>query len=140
MLPLRLVIDTNVLVSAALKPQGLERKTLLIALTKPAHLYVSRPIQLEYSGVLARPQLQIRKGLRLQLLQYIRNQSHLIVPAISIQACVDVKDDKFLECADAARTDYLITGNLKHFPASWKKTRMITSREFLSLAAPHLLS
>ncbi len=33
MLPLRLVIDTNVLISAALKPHGLQRTVLLLALT-----------------------------------------------------------------------------------------------------------
>ncbi len=44
MLSLRLVIDTNVLVSAALKPESLQRTTLLLAITKPARLYVSRPI------------------------------------------------------------------------------------------------
>ena len=35
MLPLRLVIDTNVLVSAALKAEGLQRTTLVLALTSP---------------------------------------------------------------------------------------------------------
>jgi uncharacterized protein len=71
MLPLRLVIDTNVLVSAALNPDGLQRTTILIAITRPARLYVPPPILEEYAGVLARPHLKIRKGLRLQLLQLI---------------------------------------------------------------------
>jgi predicted nucleic acid-binding protein len=62
MLPLRLVIDTNVLVSAAIKPAGLQRTVLLLGITKPARLYVSRPILEEYSEVLSRPELQIRKG------------------------------------------------------------------------------
>jgi uncharacterized protein len=44
----------------------------------------------------------------------------------------------FLECADAARADYLITGNRRHFPAFWKGTKIISSREFITLAAPHL--
>ena len=48
MLPLRLVIDTNVLISAAIKPAGLQRTVLLLAITKPARLYVSRPILEEY--------------------------------------------------------------------------------------------
>ena len=54
MLNLRLVIDTNVVVSAALKPQGLQRMALILAATKPARLYVSEPILEEYSEVLAR--------------------------------------------------------------------------------------
>jgi len=62
MLPLRLVIDTNVVVSAALKPEGLQRTTLLLAITKPARFYVSRPILEEYADVLSRPELGIRKG------------------------------------------------------------------------------
>jgi hypothetical protein len=39
MIPLRLVIDTNILVSAALKPDGLQRTVLVLAITKPARLY-----------------------------------------------------------------------------------------------------
>jgi prevent-host-death family protein len=49
-------------------------------------------------------------------------------------------DNMFLECADAARADYLITGNQRHFPRFWKKTKIITRREFISLAAPHLIT
>jgi len=49
MLPLRLVIDTNLLVSAAIKPAGLPRTVLLLAITKPARLYVSRRITEEYA-------------------------------------------------------------------------------------------
>ena len=64
MLPLRLVIDNNVLISAALKPGGLQRTTFLLAITKPARLYVTRPILEEYADVLSRPELRIRKGLR----------------------------------------------------------------------------
>ncbi|MGB7846733.1 MAG: putative toxin-antitoxin system toxin component, PIN family [Candidatus Acidiferrum sp.] len=139
MLPLRLVIDTNVLVSAALKPAGLQRTVFLIAISKPARLYVSQPILEEYNKVLARPELRIRKGLRLQLLQLIKNHSHTVVPARPLEASTDPDDNIFLECADAARADYLVTGNPKHFPRFWKKTKVVTPREFVSLAAPHLV-
>lgn len=133
------MIDTNILVSAALNPQGLQRKTLLIAITKPANLYVSQPILAEFASVLSRPQLQIRRGLRLQLLQLIKNHSRLVVPQAQLDICRDPDDNIFVECSEAARADYLITGNKKHFPAFWKKTKIISSREFVSLAAPHLL-
>jgi len=139
MLPLRLVIDTNVLVSAAIKPAGLQRTVFLIAISKPARLYVSHPILEEYSEVLARPELRIRKGLRLQLLQLIKNHGHTVVPTRQLEATTDPADNIFLECADAARADYLVTGNQKHFPRFWKKTKVVTPREFVSLAAPHLV-
>jgi uncharacterized protein len=139
MLPLRLVIDTNVLVSAAIKPTGLQRTAFLIAISKPARLYVSYPILQEYTEVLVRPEFRIRKGLRLQLLQLIKNHSHTVLPTRQLEATTDPDDNIFLECADAARADYLVTGNPKHFPRFWKKTKVVTPREFVSLAAPHLV-
>jgi putative PIN family toxin of toxin-antitoxin system len=139
MLPLRLVIDTNVLISAALKPEGLQRTALILAVTKPALFYVSHPILKEYGDVLSRPELAIRKGARQQLLQLIRNNSHIVTPTRRLEVASDPDDNVFLECADAARADYLITGNQKHFPRFWKKTKIITTREFIGLAAPHLI-
>jgi uncharacterized protein len=138
MIPLRLVIDTNVLVSAVLKPDGLQRTVFLLATTKPARWYVSGPIMEEYAAVLARPELKIRKSLRLQVIQLIKNHTHSVTPSRLTQLTTDPDDNIFLECADAARADYLVTGNQRHFPRFWKKTKIIDSREFLDIVAPHL--
>ena len=138
MIPLRLVIDTNVLVSAALKPNGLQRTVFLLATTKPARWYVSRPILEEYATVLARPELKIRKSLRLQFIQLIKNRTYSVAPSRLPQLTTDPDDNIFLECADAARADYLVTVNQRHFPRFWKKTKVINSREFLDIIAPHL--
>ena len=140
MIPLRLVIDTNILVSAALKPDGLQRTVLVLAITKPARLYVTEAVLAEYREVLSRPELKIRRGPREQLLQLVENRAQLVSPAYALQVAKDPGDDKFLECADAARADYLVTGNQRHFPKFWKKTKVITSREFISIVAPHLIS
>lgn len=140
MIPLRLVLDTNIVVSAALKPEGLQRTVVLLAITKPARLYISPAILSEYREVLSRPEFQIRKGLREQLLKLIRKRAHSLVPARRLQVTSDPGDNIFLECADAARADYLVTGNVRHFPRFWKKTKIITSREFVSLVAPHLIA
>jgi putative PIN family toxin of toxin-antitoxin system len=139
MIPLRLVIDTNVLVSAALKPEGLQRTVVLLALTKPARWYVSRPILSEYQLVLARPELKIRRSLRTQLLQLVKNRAYNVVPSKLAVITTDPADNIFLECCDAARADYLITGNQRHFPKFWKSTKVISAREFLNVVAPHLL-
>jgi putative PIN family toxin of toxin-antitoxin system len=139
MIPLRLVIDTNVVVSAALKPDGLQRTVLILAITKPARLYISDSVFAEYREVLARPELQIRKGPRQQLLQLIKNRAYRVTPARTLQVASDPDDDKFLECADAARADYVVTGNQRHFPKFWKKTKVITSRELIDIVAPHIL-
>ena len=139
MIPVRLALDTNVVVSAALKPTGLQRTVVLLAITKPARWYVSKPILAEYAAVLARSELHIRRGPRQQLLQLIKNRTRIVVPSRLLQVTRDPADNIFLECADAARADYLVTGNQRHFPRFWKNTKIINSREFLDVIAPHLI-
>jgi hypothetical protein len=51
-----------VLVSAALEAESLQRTTILLANTKPARIYVLRPILEEQADVLSRPELHIRGG------------------------------------------------------------------------------
>jgi putative PIN family toxin of toxin-antitoxin system len=139
MIPLRLVVDTNVVVSAAIKPEGLQRTVVLLAITKPARWYVSDAIVSEYALVLARPELKIRKSLRQQLLQLIKNHAHIVIPSRLSPVTRDPADNIFIECADAARADYLVTGNQRHFPKFWKKTKVVSSRELLDVMAPHLI-
>jgi putative PIN family toxin of toxin-antitoxin system len=139
MIALRLVVDTNIVVSAALKPDGLQRTVLLLAVTRSARLYVIHAVLAEYREVLARPEFKIRKGLRQQLLQLLTNRAHLVESVRVLQVAKDPDDNKFVECADAARADYLITGNAKHFPRFWKNTKVITSRELISIVAPHVV-
>jgi putative PIN family toxin of toxin-antitoxin system len=137
-LPLRLVLDTNIVVSAALKPDGLQRTAFLLSITKPARLYVTNAILLEYRDVLARPELHIRRGIQLQFLQLLKSRAHMVFPSKKRFVTSDPDDNIFIECADAAGADYLVTGNQRHFPKFWKKTKIITSREFVALVAPHL--
>jgi putative PIN family toxin of toxin-antitoxin system len=139
MIPLRLVIDTNVVVSAALKPEGLQRTVLLLAMTKSVRWYVSEAIVAEYALVLARPELKIRRSSRQQLLQLTKNHARVVVPSRMAQITSDPDDNIFVECADAAHADYLVTGNQRHFPKFWKNTKIISSTEFLSVIAPHLV-
>jgi putative PIN family toxin of toxin-antitoxin system len=139
MLPLRLVLDTNIIVSAALQPEGLQRTVLLLSITRPARLCLSDEILAEYRNVLSRPELRIRKGLRQQLLQLIKKRARVVSPPKRIQVTLDPDDNIFLECADAAGADYLVTGNQRHFPEFWKKTKVVNSRQFVTLLAPHLI-
>ena len=138
MLPLKLVIDTNVVVSAALKPKGLERTALVFALTRPASLFVSQQILAEYAEVLSRPELRIPAGERHPLMDLIIGRGQIVVRTRKLAVCHDPDDDIFVECADAARADYLITGNTRHFPAYWRNTKIINARQLLDIISPHL--
>src|SRR5260370_8258470 len=104
MFPLRLVVDTNIIVSAALKPLGLQRTVLLLAITKPARLYLSPPIFAEYRAVLSRPELRIRKGLRQQLLQLLENRAYFVAPSASLQVNSAPDDTIFLQSPAAPRS------------------------------------
>ena len=137
--PVRLVLDTNVLVSAAIKRQGLQRAVFQLSLSRSVRLYVSQAIIEEYEIVLSRDELGIRRGERLQVLQLVKNHSYPVTSRRRLEVSPDPDDNKFLECAEAANADFLITGNRKHFPPSWGKTKIITSREFLSLIAPQFI-
>jgi putative PIN family toxin of toxin-antitoxin system len=138
-LALRLVLDTNVVVSAALQEEGFPRTVLTIALARPARLYISQPILDEFADVLSRGEFNVPRGQRLRLLQLIKNRSFLVSPYRRLEVTSDPDDNIFIECADAARADYLITGNQRHFPRFWKGTKVISPREFIEIAAPHLL-
>ena len=138
MLPLRLVLDTNIIVSAILKPDGLQRTVFLLSITRPARLYVTASILEEYKSVLRRKEFEIRKGLRLQFLDTLKRHARIPSPSTTLKVTSDPDDNKFIECADEAGADYLITGNQRHFPSYWKKTKVINSRDFVTLVSPHL--
>lgn len=138
MFALRLVLDTNIVVSAAINPLGLPQTTFLISITRPARLFVSREVLAEYREVLSRPGLRIRKGLQRRMLDLIAKYSLEVEPRNRLNVATDPADNIFLECADAARADYLVTGNVRHFPRFWKSTKVVTAREFLTIAVPHL--
>jgi uncharacterized protein len=72
-------------------------------------------------------------ALHFTLNQHIRENSLWIRPTQTVQVCPDPDDNIFLECAQAAQADYLGTGNLKHFPATWPGTQIVTPRQFLDI-------
>jgi putative PIN family toxin of toxin-antitoxin system len=126
-----LVIDTNVLVSANLSEAGLEALIVALALNQKIQLYVSAPILKEYEQVLRYPRLKFEPAEITQFLVRLRRRSFLVVPTHTVSASPDPADNRFLECAEAARADFLVTGNKKHFPKRWKTTEVVNSRELL---------
>ena len=74
--------------------------------------------------------LPVRKG------RLILEWSHLKRGALAV--AVDPADNKFLECAETASAEYLITGNKRHFPAASKGTRILNAKELLSLIVPDI--
>jgi predicted nucleic acid-binding protein len=57
--------------------------------------------------------------------------STMIAPATTLAVSPDETDNRFLECAEAAGADFLVTGNRRHFPNVWKTTRIVSARELV---------
>jgi putative PIN family toxin of toxin-antitoxin system len=134
---IRVVIDTNILVSALLQPEGLPAVVLMLALSGKVQLCVSDPIFAEYDEVIRRPHLKRPLDVIQATLRSIRRLGRWVKPSVRVEECTDHDDNIFLECAQAAEADYLVTGNQRHFPDRWKKTRVISARELIELLMEH---
>jgi putative PIN family toxin of toxin-antitoxin system len=130
---IRVVIDTNVLVSALLQPEGLPAAVWMLALSGRVQPCVSDEVLAEYEDVIRRPRFKRDAETIEGTLQAIRKAARHVGPATHADSCSDPDDNMFLECAEAAHADYLVTGNQRHFPEHWKKTRVIGVREFIEI-------
>lgn len=130
---LRAVLDTNIVVSAILRRNGLEADIFRRSLRGELRLYTSEPILKEYGAVLQRPKFGFSKAVLQRVIQDLESACIVVTLAGQITASPDPEDNMFLECAESAHADYLVTGNLRHFPSNWKGTRIVSSRQFLAL-------
>jgi predicted nucleic acid-binding protein len=92
----------------------------------------------EYQDVLAREKFGIEPALVEAALRLIKQTAGMVQSRGAVAASPDPDDNKFLECAEAAGADYLVTGNKKHFPSHWKKTKVVNAREFIEIITPDL--
>jgi putative PIN family toxin of toxin-antitoxin system len=135
---MKVVIDTNVVVSANLSDEGLPAAVLDLAASKTILMFVSPAILAEYEAVLRRPHLSLSPAAVARSMAAIRNISRLVKPTRRLAAAADETDNRFLECAISAGADYIITGNARHFPERFESIRIVTPREFLDLVAPEI--
>ena len=134
----RLVLDTNVVVSAVLKPDGLQKLIFQVALSPFCEVFVSAPILTEYEEVLSRKRFKLQPDEIQAILRLIKSKTVLVAPKVTVTA-IDPDDNMFLECAEEAEADYLVTGNKKHFPAKWNQTKIVSGREMMTLMLRGLL-
>ena len=132
---IRVVLDTNIIVSSLLQPLGPPAQVFLLAISGSAQLCISGNVYAEYEEVIRRPRFSRDENVVAATLNTIREKSLWVRPKDVIRACADPDDDIFLECAQAARAAYLVTGNIKDFPVSWYDTQIVTARRFLKIIA-----
>ena len=135
---IKVVLDTNIVVSANLKAAGLEALVLSLAMSRNVQMYVSPSVLAEYEKVLRRKKFNFASERIEALLQLIGQCGILLTELPTVTESRHEADNRFLECAEAAGAEFLITGNTKDFPAKWKNTRIVTARQLLERIAPEL--
>jgi len=125
----KVVIDTNVIVSAALSELGKPAKIVNLALDKVISPFYSQQIMNEYIKVLARPHFKISSEKRQYLIDGIEMVGSLYAPKVSNIPLPDKNDRVFYDLATEVGA-IIITGNTKHYPA---EKFIMTPNEFLSL-------
>jgi putative PIN family toxin of toxin-antitoxin system len=108
---MRVVIDTGVLISAAIKAQTVPNVAVYQAEQRGV-LLKSPVTEAELIEVIDRPYLAllISSAARNRLVQLMA-RAEMITIAERIAACRDPKDDKFLELAVGGRADLILTGD-----------------------------
>ena len=106
---MRVIIDTNILVSAAVadgKPE-----TVINFIISNYDWIVSEEILEEYNEVLHRRKLKLSDTKRIQWLNLIRDSTKLIEVNLEVDFQRDPKDAKFIALAMVSEADFLITGD-----------------------------
>lgn len=108
---MRIVIDTNVLVSAAVTGRNPEAVILFIVGNSDYEWVVSTEIITEYKEVLSRSRLRLKQEQKERWFNILDAATTLIEVNIEVDFPTDQKDAKFLACAAASEADFLITGD-----------------------------
>jgi putative PIN family toxin of toxin-antitoxin system len=108
---MRIVIDTNILVSAAIADGNPEKVILFVAENNDFQWIVSDYILSEYKKVLNRKKLKLSEEQKHKWFNILDNLTVLIEVDLNIDFPRDRKDAPFVACAIIASADYLITGD-----------------------------
>lgn len=130
---MRIVLDTNVLVSGLLQPLGNPAQVLSLALAGAIQVCYDERILTEYAEVLARPRFKLDAAHVRDVLAKLEldgvavdatGQSSLGLP--------DPDDEPFLAVALTASAEFLVTGNLADYPKQkCKGCAVVSPAEFM---------
>lgn len=130
---LKIVVDTNVFVSAHLVSKGNPSKAIDYWIEDRYELILSKPIVEEIIEVLHRTGIKIERIER--LLSLISQKTTTVTPEKEISIIKDDPDDnKFLECAIENRSNYIVSGD-KHLLnlREYEGIKILTPKKFLEV-------
>jgi len=131
---MKIVLDTNVLVSGLLKSHSDAGTIVRLVAGGLLQVVYDARILAESREVLNRPKFGFAETDVEAIIAQIKAEGVLIVGQPLPERLPDPDDEPFLEAALAGEETFLVTGNKKHFPATARKKVVILSPgEFVSL-------
>ena len=128
------VLDTNVLVSGLLNPYGPPGQIVAMAASGKLSLCFDARILGEYRAVLLRPKFGFRPNHVEVLLEQIQAVGESVAASPLPHPLPDRDDEAFLEVAIVAAAEYLVTGNLRHYPRrSRGAVQVVSPAEYLKI-------
>jgi putative PIN family toxin of toxin-antitoxin system len=135
---MRVVLDTNILVSSTLGPMG-RPAAIMKALQEGLYeLVLSESIMDEYRDAMGGP--DVRKRFRYtdfqieEAVQGFRALSTVVEPDLSVRVAPDPDDDHIIGCAIAGEADYIVTGDNKLLTVgSYRGIQLLNPAAFLLL-------
>ena len=133
---MRIVLDTNVVVSALLHDASVPAQVLDLWFSGDLELAVDARILAEYRDVLRRPELDLDAREVDQVLALATYAYHAVAVPLPL-SLPDPGDVPFLEVAVASAADAIVTGNVKHFRPREGRVNIpiLTPRQFLDRLA-----
>jgi putative PIN family toxin of toxin-antitoxin system len=127
---MKIVADTNVIVSGLLNPEGKPAQILNLILNQKLILLYDNRILSEYSDVLHRKKFKFPHFLIEPIIDFVKMDGEYVAAEPVKEKLPDESDTKFLEVALTGEAKYLITGNTSHYP----KMKLIkTPAEFIKI-------
>jgi uncharacterized protein len=114
---MKIVLDTNALVSGLLTPFGPCGEIVRMLSSGELRLCIDARILTEYCDVLYRPKFGFEKTHIITLLDYIEHCGQIVAASPLALPLPDPDDEPFLEVAISGAVECLVTGNHTHFPA-----------------------
>lgn len=125
---MKIVLDTNIVVSGLLQSLGNPAHVLALVLSGAIQVCHDARIFAEYAEVLARPRFKFdSKRVREVLKKIERDGLAVDASGESNLDLPDADDEPFLAVALAASVDFLVTGNLAHYPADKRRGCAVVS-------------
>ena len=124
-----LVIDTNVIISAAISDKGNPAKVIKMVSDGKLQLCYNARILSEYADVLSRQKFRFSLEKQMALIKKIVEIGIIVDPAPSDMLLPDESDRIFYDTAKTSGA-VLITGNIKHYPT---ESFIMTPADYLAL-------